>query len=224
MVAFTLTNSGSTGGFYIRSHQEVMGWHGLPHDLDCEMEDVRRKGEKVEQLSTGLNGDWFLRTDRRLECKANEQHKSSNVKLFIRLMQRAGFSPEQYTIQFFTFVPDPKGYVAVLQKADGSNSKCVWQHVSQKLDELLRREAHNGVCHVTVGKNGSHVVILKNGIMFWSGVTESLSQRLYDARREGRAVVVSLRTFLDVRNSLTDLQINPSGRVALPHLCQLVFY
>jgi hypothetical protein len=39
---------------------------GLPHDLDREIEDARRKGEKVEQLSTGLDGDWFLRTDKRL--------------------------------------------------------------------------------------------------------------------------------------------------------------
>jgi len=38
---------------------------GLPHDLAHEMEDVRRKGEKVEEVAMGFDGDWFLRTDKR---------------------------------------------------------------------------------------------------------------------------------------------------------------
>jgi hypothetical protein len=47
------------------SHK-ALSRQGLPRDLDREMEDVRRKGEEVQQLSTGLDGDWFLRTDKRL--------------------------------------------------------------------------------------------------------------------------------------------------------------
>ena len=35
----------------------------LPHDLANEMEDVREKGEEVEEVSIGVDGDWFLRTD-----------------------------------------------------------------------------------------------------------------------------------------------------------------
>jgi hypothetical protein len=38
---------------------------GLPYDLDHEMEDIRRKGEEVEEVSIGLDGDWFLRTNTR---------------------------------------------------------------------------------------------------------------------------------------------------------------
>jgi hypothetical protein len=210
---------------------------GLSRDLDREMEDVRRKGEEVQQLSTGLDGDWFLRTDKRLgtfssptpgfngpviwslvintkngdsaECKADENRQFSNVKLFIQLKQKAGFGPQHYTIQFFTFVPDSMGYVAGLHKTDGSITHCAWRNVPQKLDTVLEREANNGVRHVAVGKSGSFVVILNNGIMFWSGVPESLSQKLSSAKREGLAAVVSLGAFLDARNSLTDLQIKP---------------
>jgi hypothetical protein len=148
------------------------------------------------------------------------------VKLFVQLKQKAGFSPQHYTIQFFTFVPDSMGYVAGIHKTDGTITHCAWRNVPQKLDTVLEREANNGVRHVAVGKNGSFVVILKNGIMFWSGLPESLSQKLYSAKREGRAVVVSFRAFLGARNSLTDLQINvinPSDCFALPHLRQLVF-
>jgi hypothetical protein len=38
---------------------------GLPYDLDHELEDVRRKGEEVEEVSIGLDADWFLRTNAR---------------------------------------------------------------------------------------------------------------------------------------------------------------
>jgi hypothetical protein len=38
---------------------------GLPRDLAREMEDVRYKGEEVEEVSIGLDGDWFLRTNAR---------------------------------------------------------------------------------------------------------------------------------------------------------------
>ena len=38
---------------------------GLPYDLDREMEDVRRKGEEVQEVSIGLDADWFLRTNAR---------------------------------------------------------------------------------------------------------------------------------------------------------------
>ena len=37
----------------------------LPHDLDLVMEDARRKGEEVEEVSIGVDGDWFLRTNAR---------------------------------------------------------------------------------------------------------------------------------------------------------------
>ena len=54
---------------YIPSHRSLPDEAGprkqLPHDLDREMEDVRRKGEKVEEVSIGLDGDWFLRTNAR---------------------------------------------------------------------------------------------------------------------------------------------------------------
>jgi hypothetical protein len=57
------------GGSKVASH--LLFFHGaryrreLPHDLDREMEDVRRKGEEVEDVSIGLDGDWFLRTNTR---------------------------------------------------------------------------------------------------------------------------------------------------------------
>jgi hypothetical protein len=95
-------------------------------------------------------------------------------------------------ILFFTFVPDPTGYVTVLQKTDGSLTRCSWHNVPQKLDALLEREAPKGVRHVTVGLNGSYVVILNSGIVRWSGIPVRLQQLLEDAERTRRSVTVSL--------------------------------
>lgn len=97
-----------------------------------------------------------------------------------------------YTIRSFTFVPDLTGYVAVLYNEDGSFTHCAWHNIPPKLDDLLSREAFRGVRRVAVGVNGSYVVVLNNGCIWWSNVPESLGQLLDNAQRMGREVVVSL--------------------------------
>lgn len=56
---------------------------------------------------------------------------------------------------------------------------------------VLEREAPKGVRRVSVGMNGSYVVILNSGNIFWSGIPEQLSQLLDDAKRNERTVEVS---------------------------------
>jgi hypothetical protein len=94
---------------------------------------------------------------------------ASNVELFAHLIQQAGLSLEQYAIQFFTFVPDPTGYVTVLHKTDGTLTRCAWHNVPRDLDMVLEREGSNGVPHAAVGVNGSYVVLLNTGVVWWSG-------------------------------------------------------
>ncbi|KAI0263061.1 hypothetical protein BC834DRAFT_888945 [Gloeopeniophorella convolvens] len=191
MVVFTLVNSQNSGGYYIASTMTSMGWRGLPHDLADVMEDVRRKGEEVEEVSTGLDGDWFLRTNARHACKTEHGRADmiSNVELFAQLAERGGLELGDYAIQFFTFVPDPTGYVTVLHKIDSSVTRCAWHNVPPVLDQLLEREASQGVRHVAVGKNGAHVVILNTGVVWWGYVPDSLHRLLDDAEKRGRGVV-----------------------------------
>jgi hypothetical protein len=109
--------------------------------------------------------------------------------------RKGGLDLEDYAIQFFNFVPDPTGYVTLLLKMDGSLTRCIWHNIPRKLDELLEREAPKGVRHVAVGVNGSYVVILNNGVVWWYGVPESLSQLLDAAEKSRRAVAVSIIVF-----------------------------
>jgi len=37
----------------------------LPYDLAREIEDVQQHGGEVKEVSIGLDGDWFLRTNTR---------------------------------------------------------------------------------------------------------------------------------------------------------------
>jgi len=191
MVIFSLVNSSQTGGYYIASNRNSMGWRGLPRDLADVMEDVRTKGEEVQEVSIGLDGDWFLRTDARHACKTVHDNKDmiSNVELFAQLIAQAGLSLAEYAIQFFTFVPDPTGYVTVLHKTDGTLTRCIWHNVPQDLDTLLEREGTKGVHHVAVGMYGSYVVILNSGEIWWSGVPEALNGLLGEAERRRRVVV-----------------------------------
>ncbi|KAI9454361.1 hypothetical protein F5148DRAFT_1151740 [Russula earlei] len=185
MFIFALANKGRAEGFYIGSEDRAtFGWEKLPDDLADEIEDVRQNGEHVEDVSVGLDGDWFLRTDARHACTMD-----SNVELFVQLVQEAGLTLADYAIQFFTFVPDPTGYVTVLHKTDGSLTRCAWHNVPPELDSLLEQEADNGVRHVAVGMDGSYVVILNTGAIWWNGVHQSLHNLLDEAERTGLAIV-----------------------------------
>jgi hypothetical protein len=120
---------------------------------------------------------------------------ASNVELFVTLLQKAGLSLDQYAIQLFAFVPDPTGYITVLHKTDGTLTRCLWQNVPQELDIVLEREGVNGIRHVAVGKNGAYVVLLDTGVVWWSGVPDSLHRLLDDAEKRRRGVVVSASSF-----------------------------
>ncbi|KAF8271810.1 hypothetical protein EI94DRAFT_1697828 [Lactarius quietus] len=182
MVVFALVNSQKGGGFFIASSKDAMGWQGIPQDLVQVLEDVRRKGEEVEELSMGLDADWFLRTNARHACKT--QHNSpgvvSNVELFAQLAAQGGLNLQQYAIQCFTFVPDSTGYVTVMHKGDRS--------LTRGTRSASGAEAAHGVRHVTVGMNGSYVVILNSGVVWWKGVHPSLNQLLEEAEQRGRGV------------------------------------
>lgn len=177
------------------------------------MEDVRLKGEEVHVVSMGLDGDWFLRTDTRhgectahkiasldttvlIFCLAAKTIQSSpdlitNVEIFLNLAEQCGLDLRQYMIDFFTFVPDPTGYVALLMKDDGSTSRCAWRNVPAELDRTLERVASLGVQHVTVGSNGGFVIMMNDGTMWWHNIPASLETLLDDAEKRGRRVAVS---------------------------------
>ena len=112
------------------------------------------------------------------------------MELCNQLTERVAMGP--YTIQSFTFVPDSTGYVAVLYNEDGSFTHCAWHNIPPRLAALLSREASRGVRRVAVGVNGSYVVVLNNGRIWYYKVSESLGQLLDNAQRTGREVVVSL--------------------------------
>ena len=113
----------------------------------------------------------------------------------MQLAQKGGMDLAHYAIQSFSFVPDTMGYITVFHKVDGSLTQCAWHNVPQELDRLLEREAPKGVRRVAVGMNGSYVVVLNTGVVWWNGVPEPLRRLLGDAEKSGRRIVVSITAF-----------------------------
>ena len=143
-----------------------------------------------------------IRNDDAAACKTDPGRGEliSNVEQFVLLIEKAGLSLAQYAIQLFAFVPDKTGYVTVLHKTDGSLTRCAWHNVPPELDAVLEREAPKGVRHVSVGVNGSYVLILNSGVVWWgSGVPLQLHQLLEEAERMRRPVVVSIVFFISPR-------------------------
>ena len=60
---------------------EVRLRRGLPHDLVREMEDVKRKGEEVQEVSIGLDADWFLRTNARHGTFSSHSHAQARTPI-----------------------------------------------------------------------------------------------------------------------------------------------
>ncbi|KAH9954646.1 hypothetical protein BGW80DRAFT_1509477, partial [Lactifluus volemus] len=164
------------------------GRRDLPHDLAHVLEDVRHKGEEVQRVSIGLDGDWFLRTDKRHAYKIVDADWVSNVKLFVDHLRKSGLDLADHAIRFFSFVPDPTGYVTVFHKLDSPFGRCLWHNVPDDLNKLLESESSKGVRHVAVGVNGSYVVILDTGVVWWYAVPEQLDQLLREAEKRGRAI------------------------------------
>jgi len=186
---FAHINTNNRSGYLIATDQASVGCRELPHDLARTIDAALKKGEEVNEVSTGLDGDWFLRTNARRAWKTDfgQTKKFSNVELFARLAERSNMGVGPQAVQSFVFVPDSTGYVVILQDRD-SSFRCMWRNVPTKLDKLLEREAPKGIRHVAVGANDSYVIILKNESVLWSGVPESLGQQLDDANRTGRVV------------------------------------
>ena len=107
-------------------------------------------------------------------------------------VRKSGLNLADHAIRFFSFVPDPTGYVTVWHRVGSPFGQCVWRNVPDHLDRLLELESSKGVRHVAVGANGSYVVIMDTGVVWWNAVPEPLNQLLMEAEKRGRAIVVSI--------------------------------
>jgi hypothetical protein len=88
-------------------------------------------------------------------------------------IRKSGLNLADHAIRFFSFVPDPAGYVTVFHKVDNPFGRCVWHNVPDDLNMLLERESSKGVRHVAVGVNDSYVVILDTGVVVECGPRET---------------------------------------------------
>jgi hypothetical protein len=170
----------------------------LPHQRSARYVTLPQSHARTRAPINPIPSFDKTRIDDAAACRNHSRGEwTSNVEQFVRLIKKAGLSLAQYTIQVFAFVPDPTGYVTVLHKTDGSLTRCAWHNVPPELDAVLEREAPKGVRHVSVGVNGSYVLILNSGVVWWgSGVPLRLHQQLEDAERRRRPVAVSIIFFI----------------------------
>ncbi|KAI0263123.1 hypothetical protein BC834DRAFT_889170 [Gloeopeniophorella convolvens] len=230
-----MVNTWGNGGYFISSGIST-GWRNLPFDLEKVVEDALDKGEEIQAISLGPDGDWFLRTNMRVahwyaQIKAGGQAgQISNVRIFQRLARSDGLDLTGFVMQFFTFVPDHTGYVTVLHDTKNLLTRCAWRNVPPALDSFLEREGHQGVHHVAVGVRGSYVVILNSGKVCWHGVPEPLNRLLNNADQSRRGVVtVSLSLveaswyFVEFSDGVVEYSARPEWHQPLINHCHMSY-
>lgn len=123
-------------------------------------------------------------------CKTvhDSPNMQSNVNLFIALAEESGLDISQYSIDSFAFVPNPAGYICMLQRKDGL-TRCAWRDVPTSLDNHLDEIAPRGIKCVAVGQGGSWVTIQSDGTLNWRDVPQNLANILHNS--SGRAIEVS---------------------------------
>jgi hypothetical protein len=114
------------------------------------LEDARRKGEQVEELSSGLDGDWFLRT--------NARH-GTYTPVSINLSRPFLNDNDNASVQYARRNTSRQGMVsnvelfAQLAKQGGLNHRAIRDtvfHVRAGLDGLRRRAAQRRPLALTV--------------------------------------------------------------------------
>lgn len=115
-----------------------------------------------------------------LACKTLHDRPDllSNVEGFCQAAEAGGLDLSEYDIEFFTFAPDPTGYVAVLRRFADGQTQCAWSNVPDSLDMHLSSVAGRGVKCAAVGRGGSWVVILEDGSINWRNIPQTLADIL----------------------------------------------
>lgn len=126
--------------------------------------------------------------------------------MFITLAESSGLDISQYSIDSFAFVPNPAGYVCVLERTDGL-TRCAWRDVPTTLDNHLDEVASRGIKCCAVGEGGSWVTIQSDGTLSWRDVSQNLANILHN--NAGRAIEVSETVLIHPHDLLIRFSYSP---------------
>ena len=151
-------------------------------------------GEIVQNISVGKDGDWFLNTNT-FNCEfrsylATRQKKSWSLFCFKACYKDGpGRSNVQgaldflqvpiNSVEFFTFVPDPTGYVCKARLTDGTFNlvrKNVPESLEKHLATLTKSDVQD-IASVSVGSSGG-----------WVSIPDRLVEQIRDGRKRGEKV------------------------------------
>jgi len=162
----------------------------------CDDEGPCKWRDRAKYVSK--DGDWFLNTNRfncelglyiilpwKLIFPACLNDLGSNVQAALDFLQVPVNS-----VEFFTFVPDPTGYVCKARLIDGTFN-LVRSNVPESLETHLATLTKSDVqviASVSVGASGGWVVTHQSGRYTWMDIPDRLAGQIKDGIKQGEKV------------------------------------
>lgn len=172
MVAVTLFSkpdsltSGTSYGIVVSSGNSTWWSSNCPQDLAENIKQAHAKNELINEVSVASDGDWFLSTNAYKTAKQWEDPTKSRVARFCELATKGGCKTGVGNIKWIAFMPYTEGFIGVTLVDRGAYY--FYEGIPASLETQLHQETTKVVRSVSVGYNGSWIVVYNDGSTRWS--------------------------------------------------------
>jgi len=191
MVVFAFSPT-TPHGFLVSSGDST-SWENCPPDFVDILKELINRGDTLESISMGCNGDWFIHTNGATAWKARTPTFVSQVERAVEYAKAGGLDLPYANIIAMTFVPDSDGFICIVRTNNGGTlCICSDEGIPSMLLSLLTAFSSATVQSVSVGHGGSWVVVLQNGAVYFDGISDELKNQLKSPGRGIESVTLSL--------------------------------
>ncbi|KAG9020866.1 hypothetical protein FRB95_003329 [Tulasnella sp. JGI-2019a] len=147
----------------------------IPSQLELTLTNVTNAGEEICYVSVGLDRSYFLSTR-----KGDGHYAYTNFPRLLKIIETCNMVDPSASVtidqvRWLSFATDKEGYFACYVQDDGSE-RYGWEGLSESLEKAL--ESYESISHLSMGHDGSWVILSKDKKPMWEGVPKDLEERL----------------------------------------------
>ncbi|KAG8983748.1 hypothetical protein FRB93_007063 [Tulasnella sp. JGI-2019a] len=162
------------GGFFISSFSST-SWENIPPALNLAAKNAHSAGERFSSVSVGLDGNYFMATR-----KGNVQYGYTDFPHILKIIEDDNIANPTGALsinhfRWVTFAPDQEGFFACYVLSDGTE-RYGWDKIPESLEKVV--ENRSSISCVSMGQNGSWVVLSPGEEPMWERVPQKLEEIL----------------------------------------------
>ncbi|KAG8989874.1 hypothetical protein FRB94_013942, partial [Tulasnella sp. JGI-2019a] len=161
-------------GFFVSSSSSS-SWEGIPPPLETTLKSINDDSQGICSLSVGLDSSCFVATR-----DGNTRYGYTNFDPVLKSIDAfnardpsASLSIDNF--RWISFAPDQEGFFSYFILDDGQ-AKCLSQGLPDSLNMAL--DGFDSINCVSMGRNGSWVVLSDDRPPMWEGIPKDLEDQL----------------------------------------------